>query len=333
MRFITKKIVQTVRKWSWMKRLGACAAVFVLLFVSFFLFKVEKTFSLINTKMFSKVFQVDNQDDYQEKNRVNILIMGLRGKGDVLNGEYLTDTMMVLSIKTDANKAALFSIPRDLYVRVPGWGKMEKINFAYAYGKQTLHDGLQIATRVVERVAGVHIDYAIAVNFSSFMKLIDMVGGIDVYVPNDFSESAQWGFDFQVPKGVNHMNGETALYYSRSRYSSNDFDRARRQQDVLTALGNKVAGIGVFANPIKLSKMLDALSEGVDTDIDFISLLRFTKYAKAMSEADLARIVFDDSQNGLLVSGFAASAYVLYPKAGIENYNEIKDRFRSVFAK
>ena len=69
--------------------------------------------------------------------------------------------------------------------------------------------------------------------------LIDAVKGIDVYVPADFTESSQWGYEFSVPKGMNHMNSETALYYARSRYSTNDFDRARRQQDIITALGKK----------------------------------------------------------------------------------------------
>lgn len=317
------------RWWTW--RLGVGATITLVLFAGFFLFKVNKTFSLINANIFSRVLTVDTANDYHEANRINILIMGLRGDGDVLNGEYLTDTMLVLSIKTNTNKMALFSIPRDLYVRIPNLGKMAKINFAYAYGKQVLGDGLDPAVQVVERVAGIDINYAVAVDFSAFTGLIDMVGGVDVYVPADFTEAAQWGFPFHVPAGINHMNGTTALYYSRSRFSSSDFDRARRQQDVMMALGKKVMGLGVLSNPIRLSQMLDALSQGVDTNIDFISLLNLITYAKAMSETPPARTVFDDSPGGLLIAGFVDGAYVLYPTAGTENYGEIQNKFRNVF--
>ena len=293
---------------------------------------MEKTFSLINSRMFARMFQVDNENGYHEEERTDILVMGLRGNGDVLNGEYLTDTLMVLSIKTDTNRAALLSIPRDLYVRVPGLGKMEKINFAYAYGVAAYRDGLELVERTVERVTGIDIDYAAAVDFTAFMKLIDMVGGVDVSVPHDFVESAQWGFEFRVPKGMNHMSGETALYYTRSRYSTSDFDRARRQQDVMIALGNKIMNLGVLASPVRLGRMLDALSEGVDTNIDFISLLNLVKYTNVVKESDVYRMVLDDSPDGLLVSGYANSAYVLYPRAGIENYGEIKDTFRNIFS-
>ena len=105
---------------------------------------------------------------YREENRINILLLGLRGDTGEDAGDYLTDTMIVLSIKTDEEKAALFSIPRDLYVRIPGYNKMEKINHAYAYGIQTHGDGLRLATLTVQRVSGLSIDHAVAIDFSTF---------------------------------------------------------------------------------------------------------------------------------------------------------------------
>ncbi len=325
------RITDVLQKWPRKKKAGVFALLIALVFVSFFLMKVEKTFSLMNPMWFGKSFTIDNEEKYQEENRVNILIMGFRGGGDTLHGEYLTDTMMVLSMKTNESKAALFSIPRDLFVRMPVSGKMEKINFAYAYGAEAFRDGLQTAARAAERVAGIRMDYAVAVDFSSFIKIIDMVGGVDVFVPKDFTESSQWGFDFRVPKGKNHMDSATALYYARSRYSTNDFDRARRQQDILMALGNKVMSLGVLANPIKLGKMLDAFSSGIDTNIDFISALGLIKQGKSVTSDAVTRIVFDDSPDGFLVAGSVRGAYVLYPKAGMENYREIKEKFRNIF--
>ncbi|MCR4322682.1 MAG: LCP family protein [Candidatus Azambacteria bacterium] len=317
---------------SWKKRIALGVIVFAVIVPSFLLFKVEKTFSLINTRVFGKTFHIEGDNTaHREENRINILLMGLRGETGEDSGDYLTDTIIVLSIKTDQEKAALFSIPRDLYVRIPGYNKMEKINHAYAYGMQTQGDGLRLATLTVQRVSGIEIDHAVAVDFSTFKGLIDAIGGVDIYVPTDFTESSQWGYEFYVPKGMNHMNSETALYYARSRYSTNDFDRARRQQDIITALGKKIMSLGILANPIAINKTLNTVAAGVRTDIDFISMLGLTRYAKIITQGNLERFVFDDSQNGLLESGHAGKSYILTPRAGMEDYREMKKRFIEVF--
>lgn len=318
---------------SWKKRLVFGAIVFALVVPSFLLFKVEKTFSLIHKRVLGASFHVEGDAGYREENRINILILGVRGNTEENAGDYLTDTIMVLSIKTDEEKAALFSIPRDLYVRIPGYNKMEKINFAYAYGMQTQGDGLRIAALTAQRVSGMHIDHAAAIDFSTFKGLIDAVGGVDVYVPADFTESSQWGYEFFVPKGTNHMDSETALYYARSRYSTNDFDRARRQQDIIAALGKKIMSLGILANPIALNKTLNTVAAGVRTDIDFISMLGLARYATIITQGNFERFVFDDSPSGLLVPGHADNTYILSPRAGMEDYREIKKKFKEVFEK
>lgn len=319
------------KKWSLKKRLGFFTAALVVLFVGFFVFRVGYTFSFINGGILGKTITINSSDAPEEKNRIDILIVGLRGEGDVEAGDYLTDTMMVLSIKTDTKKAALISIPRDLYVQIPRYGKMEKINFAYAYGEAAYKDGLSLSRLAVERVTGITIDYTAAINFPTFINVIDALGGIDVYVPKDFSEAEQWGNEFFVPKGWNHFNSETALYYARSRYSSSDFDRARRQHDILMAVAKKATGLGVLANPVKLNRMLDSIATGVKTDIGFLDMVRLLGYAKSITGDSLARAVLDDSEKGLLVSGFSNGAYILYPKAGMENYREIHELFRGIF--
>lgn len=329
---VKQTILSIFRNWSLPKRIVFFALVFLVLVASFMLFKVEKTFSLINQKVFGKTFHFESDDVYEEENRINILMLGLRGDGDMEHGANLTDTMMVVSIKTDEGKASLFSIPRDLYVRIPGLNKMEKINYAYAYGTQATGNGMEMSALTVQRVAGIPIDHVVVINFDAFKKLIDAVGGVDVYVPADFTEASQWGYAFHVPQGMNHMDGETALYYSRSRYSTNDFDRARRQQDVLMALGTKAMSLGILANPIKFNTMLNTLSEGITTDIDFITMLNLSRYIKLLkNDAAIQRFVFDVSEHGLLVSGNANGAYILSPKEGLENFSAIKKKFRDAF--
>lgn len=323
------KKLNNLKSWSLRKKIIIFLIALVLALAGFFLLKVGKTFSLINGNFWKRIIQIDN---YREKNRLDILILGVRGKDDSEDfGKYLTDTILVLSVKTDENRAAIISIPRDLYVRVPRHDRMERINFAYAHGKNLNGDGLDMAKRVVEEVTGIEIDYVAAVDFSAFKKLIDMVGGIDVYVPREFVETSQWGWEFKVPQGMNHMNSETALYYARSRYSTSDFDRARRQQDIIMALGDKLSRKEILANPLKLNAVLDSISEGVDTDIDFISMLSMIKYADILKTDQLQKVVLDDAEDGLLVSSNINGSYVIYPKAGMENYTQIKEKFRNIF--
>ena len=314
--------------WSWKKKIAISAAVVFFIVFSFLFAKVEKTFSLINNRLWKRTVHIDN---YQEKNRTDILLLGLRGKDDLENGGLLTDTIMLASIDTQNDKIALISIPRDLYVRVPGPGKMEKINFTYAYGKEKYGDGLSVSRQAVEKVAGVDIDYAVAVDFDSFINLIDTIGGVDVYVPREFVKTSQWGWEFRVPKGLNHMNSQTALYYARSRYSSSDFDRSRRQQDILTAIANKALNLKILSNPVKLNAILNSLSKGLDTDIDFISMLNLIKYGGMIQNDKIIRFILNDSDDNLLRPDHINSAYVLYPKAGMENYDAIKEKIRNIF--
>lgn len=315
-------------QWSFKKKIGVSALVIFLVFFSFFFAKVEKTFSLINNSFWRRVTHIDN---YQEKNRVDILVMGLRGKDDIENGGLLTDTIMLVSIDTATDKAALLSIPRDFYLNIPKLSRMEKINFAYAYGKDKYNDGLSASRLAVEKVAGINIDYVVAIDFGAFSDLIDILGGIDVYVPKDFVETSQWGWEFRVPKGMNHMNSRTALYYARSRFSTSDFDRSRRQQDILMAIGNKILTLKILSNPLKLNSVLDSLAKGIDTDIDFISILNLIKYAKLVESDKVIRFILNDSSDNFLAADHINNAYVLYPKAGMENYNAIKEKFRNIF--
>ncbi len=323
-----------MERWSAPKRVGFFVCITLLLITSFFLFKVEKTFSLMNLPIFSKIIHLANDEEKvpQEKNRIDILLLGIRGKDDIENGGYLTDTIMVFSLKTDARTASLVSIPRDLYLTIPGLYKMEKINAAYAFGKEKNGDGATPARLAVRKATGINIDYVVTADFSAFKKLIDIVGGIDVYVPHDFSEPLQWGNEFFVPRGMNRMNGDVALYYARSRYSTNDFDRARRQQDILEALANRLVSGKTLASPVTISKVLDAVSDGVETDIDFVTMLGLLKYTKTVTADDITRMVIDDSEGGLLVSSHINNMYVLYPRMGIENYSEIKQRIAGLFS-
>lgn len=306
------------------RRLAFFAFLAVILFSGFMFFKVGRTFSLVGGSFWDK-------NAYNEKERIDILILGKRGAEDEAHGGNLTDTMMILSIKTDQNKVALISIPRDLYVQIPHHNGREKINYAYAFGEGKGLGGIKLSKEVLENITGISIDYAVVVDFNAFEKIIDAVGGVDVHLEKDFVETSQWGWEFRIPAGKNTLDGKKALYYVRSRFSTNDFDRARRQQEVIVALKNKILSIGVLTNPIKLNEILNSIGSGIETDINLTTGIGLVKYLKYMDKDHMTKKVFDLSENGLIQSGMINNAYVLYPKAGLDNYADIRKDIRTIF--
>ena len=304
----------------------------LVLFLAFLFYKTTQTFSLINKDEKSIELGVGFDDNYQEENRTDILILGIRGDDDLQYGGDLTDAIMLVSIDTKNNKVALISVPRDIYVTIPRHnGLKEKINYAYAFGVNKGIGGMNLARYVVENVVGVKIDYVAVVDFELFKKMIDIVGGIEINLPKEFIEKTQWGFEFKLPKGKNVLDGETALYYVRSRYSSNDFERARRQQEVLIALAKKLASAGVLANPIKINNLFNEVGKNVKTNLTLYDVVRLSKYAYNLVSGDAISYVIKTGPDGLLKDGFINENYVLYPKKGIGDFSDIRQKVRNIF--
>lgn len=184
--------------------------------------------------------------------QVNILILGSDYRP---NQGFRTDIIMVLSLNPDKGTASLISFPRDLYVDIPGVG-MNRINAAQPYGGYTL------TAATLKENFDFSVDYYIMTNFKGFKGIIDILGGINVNagaVLNDKCDLPQAVDKYcYIPVGNNTMDGATALWYVRSRYSSNDFDRTRRAQEVISAIFQKVMS-------------LDALNRGSELYNLFIS--------------------------------------------------------------
>jgi len=304
--------------------------VLLILAFGFIFFKVGHTFSLVGDGNFWT--NSESEDNYNEENRIDVLVLGIRGADDELYGGTLADSIMILSIKTDQKKVAMISIPRDLYVKIPRHADLsEKINYAYAFGENKNIGGINIMKEAVENVTGINIDYAIVVDFNTFKELVDSVGGIDIHLDKEFVETSQWGWEFRVPAGDNHMDGDTALYYARSRFSTDDFDRARRQQEIILALKDKMTSLGVLTNPLKLNSIFNSIGKGVKTNIDLATGLKLIKYSDYFTGGNLIREVIRTGDNGLLQAGTVDGKYVLYPKAGLDNFTEIKKEIRNIF--
>src|SRR5205085_11751 len=174
----------------------------------------------------------------------------------------------LMSIDPVNHNAALLSLPRDLWVRIPGDGS-QKINAAYPFGKQQSHakketgkinDGLSLLDRTLEPVIGIPIHYHAVVDFSAFKQAVDAVGGVTFNVPETlYDPTIAWenhGNSTIARKGSMTFNGQTALLYARSRETSSDFARGQRQRQLLVAIKDKIMSVGTFSNPIKISQLL-----------------------------------------------------------------------------
>jgi len=271
--------------------------------------------------------------------RVNILVLGIGGQGH--EAPNLSDTMMVISFDPKTKDAAMLSIPRDLYVKIPAGLNTKqqygKINAANAYG------GPELAARTVANVIGVPIHYYVLIDFSGFKQAIDAVGGVDINVPTAIYDSSypcdneRGGFcPFSIKAGLQHMNGTVALRYSRSRHSTSDFDRAARQQLVIAALRQKALQLSTLTNPVKLSQLIDAVGSHVKTDIQANELNKMASIVKDIDPAKMVQKVLDtDSKDPLLVGGINIipnAGYIEVPKIGNFVYSDIQDFVKNIFA-
>nr|WP_269204651.1 LCP family protein [Motilibacter deserti] len=173
--------------------------------------------------------------------------------------------MMLLHVSEDQEKATLVSFPRDSYVTIPAHtynGKQvpaqkNKINTAYAAGGP----GLTIAT--IAQATGIHIDHYIEIDFLGFEKMVNAVGGVEICTPRALKDDKS-GLD--IPSGTSELDGEMGLKYVRARYLDSDFGRIERQQKFLGAIVRKATSAGTLTNPVKLTKLVNALLSSVTVD-------------------------------------------------------------------
>lgn len=277
----------------------------------------------------------------EEEGRVNILLLGMRG-ANVPGGGLLADSIIVVSFDTRQNKVALISVPRDLWVQIPGTSERGKLNSVYSYWESGgKGQGLAKMEEMMKTITGLGINRAIAINFEGFRQLIDAVGGIDVRLAKPFSENLQFveghecGGSFFLPAGASHLNGEKALCYARARVQTNDFDRSKRQQVVLKALKDKMISLGTLSDFSKLNNILNIIGANVKTDLTPEEIKGFYEQYSQMKEAEIVQRVFENSEKGLLEVPPAGTGlgYVLIPRAGQDNYSQIRDACQNIFSR
>lgn len=261
--------------------------------------------------------------------RTNILLLGVGG-GDH-DGADLTDTMMIISLSTKQDSVGLISIPRDIWSDA----LKDRINSSYHYGQEKKKGGgLLLAKVIAEDVVGIPVHYAFLLDFSAFKDIINILGGIDVYVSKTFTDN-----DYPIAgkekdtcpgdptnrcvyetvhfeAGLEHMDGERALKYVRSRHAEgkegSDFARGRRQQDVLIALKETVMHPSRWLTVERINVLKGIIQEATDTDMNLGELVTIAKRMRNINDGNIKKISFDDYLYN--PPTYLYGRYVLIPK-------------------
>jgi LCP family protein required for cell wall assembly len=215
--------------------------------------------------------------------RVTILLMGLDYRdwteGD---GPPRTDSMMLVTLDPVAKTAGMLSIPRDLWVEIPGF-EHNRINTAYFLGESynLPGGGPGLAMDTVENVIGVPVDHYAVIYFHAFEDMIDEIGGIDILVTEEIKISPIGRTSFVLGAKPHHLNGSQALAYARARKSEGgDFDRAQRQQQVALAIRDRILGVNMLPTLVtKAPALYEDMASGLLTNLTFDQMLRLSLLA------------------------------------------------------
>ncbi len=227
-----------------------------------------------------------------------------------------TDSLIIVSIDEENKTASMLSLPRDLYVVIPGW-KLTRINLALPHGHGAGYPGGggALVKDTILYNLGIEIDYYVRVGFDAFQEVIELLQGVDVAVscevqdwrlkePDlDAQDEENWEM-YGLGPGVYHMDGDLALWYVRSRRNSSDFDRGRRQQQVLRAILNRGLERDMLA---QLPALWEVYRENVETDLPLPVMMRLAALAPGVRDNGIQQLLLPEgARRAWMTSGGAA---------------------------
>jgi LCP family protein required for cell wall assembly len=232
-----------------------------------------------------------------------------------------TDILMLFHLDPDARRIVILSIPRDLYVEIPGQGQ-GRINTAYAQGEQDGTGGLALARQTVSTTLGIPVQHAALLDFHAFVTLIDAIGGVDVDVPYAIRDptypDSGTGYDpFYLSAGQHHLDGATALKYARTRITSGgDFDRATRQRQIVFAVRDRVTRLDLLPGLIVQSPQLwSALQGALETDLTLTEIVDLAVMASRIPADQITAAAIDETCTQPWVTPGGASVLIAIPSA------------------
>lgn len=255
--------------------------------------------------------------------RINILFVGLRSvdpKED--DCPFCTDTLILLTIDPTTKTAGMISIPRDMWVNIPGFG-FSRINTAWTLGRGSKlpGGGPALTMKTISHFIGVPVDYYVQVDFDTFIDIIDMIGGVDVYNDeNLLLDPVSHGKDYPKVRltccGIRHLNGRTALAYARCRHieqgcKDGDIGRAKRQQKVIFGIRDVVLSPENFPKLLaQASQLYNTFSAGIHTNLSLGDAVRLAVLVKDIPKANIRNEVIDNKMlafGNVVVGGQNAS--------------------------
>lgn len=273
---------------------------------------------------------------------INILLLGIPGSG--FNGALLTDSIMLLHLDFTQKKVTAISFPRDLWVQIPHSNQQSKLNALYALSNNQKKSfpqttSYQLIQEKIEEISNLKIDYIVIFDLTGFSKLVDALGGINIWLdqemfdpnlvnPHNPSEM------FELHPGWNYLDGATAVKFVRTRYaSSGDFYRMNNQHLILKALWEKVNQLSHVWNLMSWLKIYESLANHYITNLNFNTLWEIFNLFKDLKEEQIKFLsITNRPPDNLLISASrtetqdnaTSTVYLLLPKAGFENYQEIQ---------
>ena len=248
---------------------------------------------------------------------VNFLLIGSDRRP---GGSFRTDTLVIAVLRPNEGQVSLISITRDLWVSIPGW-ENNRVNTAYQHGISVGYPGggPGLLKDTILYNLGIRIDHTALVEFDGFRRIVDTLGGVDVPVACAYTDwrlidpsydpynENNWNL-YTAGPGLVHMDGDLALWYARSRQKSSDFDRGRRQQEVLRSLFTQALQAGTLT---RIPELYNNLKDTVETDLGLGDILQLSLYAPKMTNADIrSYYIRPPYVSSWITSG---GAYVLSP--------------------
>ncbi|MEZ4662409.1 MAG: LCP family protein [Caldilineaceae bacterium] len=231
---------------------------------------------------------------------VNVLLLGTDARPEDTEAAR-TDTIILLTLDPQSKTGGMLSLPRDLWLPIPNQNVTTKINMAYVIGENRNYagGGAQLAMDTVSSFIGHPVDYYVRVNFHGFTQIVDLIGGIDIMVPHtihdDHYPTPDYGTEvFHVDAGLQHMDGETALKYVRTRNTDDDYGRARRQQLVIQAIADKVLRADMIPALLpKIPTLFYTMRSSIDTNIPMATQIEMAQYLRTATPQNMRTLVLD----------------------------------------
>ncbi len=284
----------------------------------------------------------------QNQGRINILLAGYQGKNS--DEGALTDSIMVISLDVKNNTAFTYSIPRDIWLNIPGMGH-NKINAANTNAnfnqRGYFSGGMGQLQQILEEDFGIPIDYYALIDYTAFEDAVNAVGGINVNIQSpdprglyDPNVDKAHGGPLKLPNGEVHLDGLQALALALARGDSpyaygfplSDINRTQHQRQMLIALEQKALSVGVLTNPIKITNLFSAIGANIKTDLSLQDAIKLASYAKKVNLNNIGSYGLSYSGSNALLTTYVTSngQDALIPKSGFGQFGQIKHYYQQI---